>query len=123
MPKPNPKSDPKPAPLAHRPAMLPTEIRLERDRSRLSVTWEDGTTDAFSAPLLREKARDANSVRITVNGWAVPATSDLTITAVEPIGNYAVRLAFSDGHDRGIFPWAYLTEIAAAGSSDAAAAC
>ena len=32
--------------------------------------------------------------------------NDLTITAVEPVGNYAVRLTFSDGHDRGIFPWA-----------------
>ena len=110
---------PKPA----RTTMVPTEIRLERGRSRLSVTWDNGTTDAFPAPLLREKARDANSVRFAVNGWAVPAAPDLTITAVEPIGNYAVRLAFSDGHDRGIFPWAYLTEIAAAGSSGPAAAC
>jgi len=102
-------------------ARVPTEIRVERGRSRLAVTWEDGSTDAFPAPLLREKARDANSVRFAVNGWAVPAAQDLTITAVEPIGNYAVRLAFSDGHDRGIFPWAYLTEIAA-GTCNAAAA-
>ena len=51
------------------------------------------------------------SVRHAVDGWAVPAPPDLTITAVEPIGNYAVRLAFSDGHDRGIYPWAYLIEI------------
>jgi DUF971 family protein len=109
-------------PKPHRSNAHPTEIRLESGRSRLSVTWDDGTTDAFPAPLLREKARDANSVRFAVDGWAVPAASDLTITAVEPIGNYAVRLAFSDGHDRGIFPWAYLTEIAAAGSSGAAAA-
>lgn len=108
-------------PMPRRSATRPTEIRLERGRSRLSVTWDDGTTDAFPAPLLRERARDANSVRFAVNGWAVPAASDLTITAVEPIGNYAIRLAFSDGHDRGIFPWAYLTEIAAAGSSDDAA--
>ena len=50
----------------------------------------------------------------------MPAASDLTITNIEPIGNYAVRLAFSDGHDRGIFPWAYLTEIAAAGPAGAA---
>lgn len=106
--------------MPNRPAMPPREIRLERGRSRLSVTWEDGTTDAFSASLLREKARDANSVRIAVNGWAVPAAADLTITAVEPIGNYAVRLAFSDGHDRGIFPFAYLTEIAAASDAPAA---
>lgn len=51
-------------------------------------------------------------MRFAVNGWAVPAATDLTITNIEPIGN-ALRLAFSDGHDRGIFPWAYLTEIAA----------
>ena len=117
-----PKPSPKPDPLPNRSNLHPTEIRLEYGRSRLAVTWEDGSTDAFPAPLLREKARDANSVRFAVNGWAVPAAADLTITPVEPIGNYAVRLAFSDGHDRGIFPWAYLTEIAAAGSSDAAAA-
>ena len=110
-----------PTPLPNRPAMVPTEIRLESGRSCLSVTWEDGSTHAFPAPLLREKARDANSVRFAVNGWAVPAASDLTIVTVEPIGNYAVRLAFSDGHDRGIFPWAYLTEIAAGASADAMA--
>jgi len=105
-----------------RAARLPTEVRLEHGRSRLAVTWDDGSTDAFPAPLLREKARDANSVRFAIDGWAVPAAHDLTITGVEPVGNYAVRLAFSDGHDRGIFPWTYLTEIAAAGSYGAAAA-
>lgn len=94
--------------------MQPTEVRLNREGTRLSVTWENGVTSAYAATLLREKARDANSVRIEVNGWTVPPTRDLTITAIEPIGNYALRLAFSDGHDRGIFPFAYLTEIAAA---------
>jgi DUF971 family protein len=94
--------------------MQPTEVRLNRERTRLSVTWENGATDAFDARLLREKARDANSVHLDVIGWAVPAKADLTITAVEPIGNYAMRVIFSDGHDRGIFPWAYLTEIASA---------
>jgi DUF971 family protein len=101
--------------------MNPTEIRLTRDRTHLAVTWDNGAISAFPAVLLREKARDANSVRIAVNNWAVPAAAGLTITHVEPIGNYAVRLAFSDGHDRGIFPWAYLNEIAADGSSEAAA--
>lgn len=94
--------------------MNPTEIRLNRDRTRLSVTWDNGKTIDYSAALLRERARDASSVRLEVNGLAVPAASSLTITNVEPIGNYAVRLAFSDGHDRGIFPWRYLSEIAAA---------
>ena len=95
----------------------PTEIRLSRDRTLLSVTWENGETVDYPATLLRERARDAMSVRFDVDGWSVPAAPDLTITKVEPIGNYAIRLAFSDGHDRGIFPWSYLTDIAAAGSS------
>jgi len=96
--------------------MHPTEIRLDRDRTCLSVTWDNGETCALPAALLRDRARDARSVRFEVDGWTVPAPRDLTITKVEPIGNYAVRLAFSDGHDRGIFPWAYLNEIAAAGT-------
>jgi len=94
--------------------MQPTEIRLNREHTRLSVTWENGVTSDYAASLLREKARDANSVRFALNGWAVPAARGLTITGVEPIGNYALRLSFSDGHDRGIFPFAYLVDIAAA---------
>jgi DUF971 family protein len=96
--------------------MFPTEIRLDRDRTRLVVTWENGETVAYSAALLRDWARDARSVRLAVDNWAVPAAAGLTIVKVEAIGNYAVQLAFSDGHDRGIFPWAYLNEIAAAGT-------
>ena len=92
--------------------MNPTEIRLDANRTQLSVTWENGVTSTYAASLLRERARDAGSVRMALNDWAVPAAPGLTITAVDPIGNYAIRLAFSDGHDRGIFPWAYLAELA-----------
>jgi len=102
--------------------MNPSEIRLSRDRTRLSITWDNGKTIDYPAAFLRERARDANSVRFVVDGWAVPPASGLTISKVEPIGNYAVRLEFSDGHDRGIFPWAYLTEIAASASRPTASA-
>lgn len=95
--------------------MQPKEIRLDRARRHLKVTWADGATIALPANVLREHARDARSVRQAVDNWAVPAMPDLTIVSVEAIGNYALRLAFSDGHDRGIFPWIYLNEIAAAG--------
>lgn len=92
--------------------MYPTEVRLNPARTSLSITWESGVTSSFPATLLRERARDARSVRWVVNGRALAAAADLTITAVEPIGNYALRLAFSDGHDRGIYPWIYLADIA-----------
>jgi prepilin-type processing-associated H-X9-DG protein len=38
--------------------------------------------------------------------------ADLTITGLASVGRYAVNLAFSDGHARGIYPWAYLRELA-----------
>jgi DUF971 family protein len=92
--------------------MTPTEIRLNHDRSHVSITWDDGTTTGYSAALLRERSRDANSVRIAVDGWTVPAARSIVITGIEPIGRYGLRFAFSDGHDRGIFPWSYLIAIA-----------
>jgi DUF971 family protein len=92
--------------------MHPTELNLNRDRTQLAVTWDNGSSEVFPAAVLRHYARDAASVRRTVDGLTRPATSGITIIAVEPVGNYAVRLVFSDGHDRGIFPWSYLAEIA-----------
>jgi DUF971 family protein len=41
----------------------------------------------------------------------VPGKKDVAITAVDPVGNYAVRLTFDDGHDTGLFSWAYLREL------------
>jgi DUF971 family protein len=98
-----------------RSALHPTEIRLNRERTELTVRWDDGAVTTYPAALLRNNARDAASVRREVDGWAVPAARGLTITQVEAVGAYAVRLTFSDGHDRGIYPWSYLTEIADAG--------
>jgi hypothetical protein len=63
--------------------MYPNRLHLNRERTSLSVTWESGATPAFPATLLT-RARYANSIRVAVNGWAVPAPSDLTITAYLP---------------------------------------
>jgi DUF971 family protein len=91
----------------------PSEIRIARDRSRLSVTWDNGTTVEYPAALLRRRARDAASVRLAADGREPLVAVGLTITGAEPVGHYALRLSFSDGHDRGIFPWSYLQELAA----------
>jgi DUF971 family protein len=90
----------------------PSEIRIARDRSRLSVTWDNGTTVEYPAALLRQRARDAGSVRLVADGIEPQVAAGLTITGAEPVGHYALRLSFSDGHDRGIFPWSYLQELA-----------
>ena len=63
--------------------MNPTEIRLDRSRRQLFVTWENGVTSTYTASQLRELARDASSIRLALNDWAVPAEVDLEITGID----------------------------------------
>jgi DUF971 family protein len=91
----------------------PTEIRLSAAKKTLSVTFEDGRSIALDAEYLRVMSPSAEvqghsaAERKTVGGKV-----NVTILAVEPIGNYAVRLVFDDGHNTGLFTWAYLDELA-----------
>lgn len=93
----------------------PEEIRLNRDKNRLTVTFPDATY-TLTAEMLRVTSPSAEvqghspSERVTVGG-----KHDVTITRIEPVGNYAVRLAFSDGHDTGIYSWSYLRRLGAEG--------
>ena len=87
----------------------PTEIRLNRSERRLSVTFDDGMRYELPAELLRVESPSAEvqghspAERRTVAG-----KRHVSITAVEPVGQYAVRLVFDDGHDSGIFSWDFL---------------
>ncbi len=90
--------------------MVPDELRLHDDRSVLSVAWPDGSCTRLEAAWLRKNSRAAQAVRDGLEGIEQPA-ADIRVSAIEPIGNYAIRLAFSDGHDRGIYPWAYLRAL------------
>ena len=92
-------------------AVWPTEIRLSADKRSLAVSFEDGKSFSIPAELLRVNSPSAEvqghapSQRITVAG-----KKDVRITAVEPVGSYAVRLVFDDGHDSGLYTWAILYE-------------
>jgi DUF971 family protein len=97
------------------PDPVPQEITLAADRRSLTIDWGDGRPDCASATALRDACRSSRSVRARVDGWAVPAREDLTIVEVRPVGLYAINVVFSDGHDRGIYPWRYLKEISAQG--------
>ncbi|MFG1297718.1 gamma-butyrobetaine hydroxylase-like domain-containing protein [Xanthobacter variabilis] len=90
----------------------PVEIRLSSDRARLTLVWEDGTREALAAPLLRSHSQSAGEKRLRLMGLAAPAPADIVLTDVSVLGNYGLNLSFSDGHDRGIYPWALLKEIA-----------
>ncbi|MEO1467820.1 MAG: DUF971 domain-containing protein [Pseudomonadota bacterium] len=91
--------------------MRPDRIAVTEDWSALAIAWPD-RTDTIPAPVLRARARDAASLRARLDGTAADPAAGLAITGLEAVGAMGVNIAFSDGHDRAIYPWAYLREIA-----------
>ncbi len=90
----------------------PHQITLSRDRRRLRLVWRDGKEDALSTHALREACRSSDALRARIDGQQADHSPELTIERVELVGGYALNLAFSDGEDRGIYPWRFLRELA-----------
>ena len=91
--------------------VTPTEIKLTRDRSKIIISWPDGDKAELSALLLRQRCNSARSKRARIDCTEEPTTEGLTISEIRSVGLYAINLVFSDGHDRGIYPWSYLKEL------------
>jgi len=89
-----------------RPAPQPTEITLHRQSRVLEVAFADGQRFRLPCEFLRVYSPSAD-VRGHGPGQETLQTGkkEVTIKRVEPVGNYAVRLVFSDGHDSGIYAW------------------
>lgn len=89
--------------------ITPTELRVSKDRRLLTVSFPNHRPSELPAELLRVTSPSAEvqghspEQRVTV-----PGKRDVAIARIEPTGNYAVRIVFDDGHDTGIFTWAYL---------------
>lgn len=92
----------------------PDEIRLDRSRAVLTLVWPDGLVADLAARTLREDCQSAGSKRTRLAGLDVQAAEGLRIAAVRAIGSYAVNIVFSDGHDRGIYPWPQLRGLSEA---------
>ena len=90
----------------------PTAIRLRRVSRVLEVSFPDGQHYALSFEYLR-----AHSPSAEVQGHGPGqdvlqiAKENVAIVRVEPVGHYAVRLVFDDGHDTGLYTWKYLREL------------
>lgn len=84
----------------------PTEIKLHQKSKVLEVAFADGKTFRLPCEFLRVYSPSAE-VRGHGPGQEVLQTGkkDVEIKRVEPVGHYAVQLAFSDGHDTGIYSW------------------
>ncbi len=92
--------------------MTPTEIKLRKASRLLVVSFEDDTTFEYTFEYLRVHSPSAE-VKGHGPGQETLQTGkeNVAITAIEPIGHYAVRLVFDDGHNTGLYSWTYLREL------------
>ncbi|HYC35887.1 MAG TPA: DUF971 domain-containing protein [Usitatibacter sp.] len=90
----------------------PIEINLHQVSRVLDIAFDDGTSFSLPCEYLRVFSPSAE-VRGHGPGQEVLQVGkrEVNISAIEPVGVYAVKLAFSDGHDTGIYSWEYLREL------------
>jgi DUF971 family protein len=90
----------------------PTEIALHRASRLVEIAFSDGEVFRLPCEFLRVYSPSAE-VRGHGSGHEVLQVGkrDVEITAIEPVGSYAVRLVFSDGHDTGLYSWEYLYHL------------
>ncbi len=91
---------------------IPTEIKLHKQSRMLEVAFDDGKRFELPCEYLRVYSPSAE-VRGHGPGQETlqVGKKDVEITAIEPVGQYAVVLVFSDGHDSGIYSWDYLYDL------------
>ena len=84
----------------------PEEIRLVKSKDHLDVRFKNGAKFMISAELLRVESPSAEVQGHGLGQKTTPAgKQNILITSVEAVGNYAIRIGFSDGHNTGIFSW------------------
>jgi DUF971 family protein len=90
----------------------PTEIKLHQKSRILEIAFDDGKRFSLPCEYLRVFSPSAE-VRGHGPGQEVLQVGkrDVEIKEIEPVGNYAVKLGFSDGHDTGLYSWEYLHEL------------
>jgi DUF971 family protein len=91
----------------------PSEIRLNPARDVLTVAFDDGARFELRAELLRVESPSAEVRNHGGPKTIVLGKQDVKIAGLEPVGNYAVRISFDDGHDTGLYSWAYLHQLGA----------
>lgn len=92
--------------------MTPTDITLKQKSRELELSWPTGETHAMSCEYLRVHSPSAEvrghgpgQERLQIG------KENVTITAIEPVGHYAVKLVFDDNHDSGLYDWNLLYDL------------
>ncbi len=90
----------------------PVEVKLKQAENLLEISFDNASRFRLSAEFLRVHSPSAEvkghgpGQEVTVAG-----KRDVAITRLDPVGNYALRIHFDDGHDTGLYTWAYFYEM------------
>jgi len=97
--------------------MYPVPSRFEVIENTLSLQWNNGSETYLDASLLRSQSPSAeNKGEADIFGQISGGQNktefpNIKIVKLSPVGNYAIRILFSDGHSTGIFSWEYLKSL------------
>lgn len=90
-----------------------TEIKLHQQSRVLEIRFSDQQVYKLDCEYLRVYSPSAEVMgHGPGQGKLQIGKEDVNVTAVEPVGHYAVKLVFDDGHDSGLYSWEYLHELA-----------
>ena len=88
------------------------EIRLSKSKDKLVVLFKDGVASELTAELLRV---ESPSAEVQGHGFGQKKTpfgkKNIKMVSIDPIGNYAIRIKFDDGHETGIYSWEFLHNL------------
>ncbi len=90
----------------------PVEVVVDRPARRIDILWDDGRRDRLPAELLRV---ESPSAEVQGHGGddkqVVAGKAGVGIAGIDPVGHYALRIRFDDGHDTGLFSWETLRRL------------
>jgi DUF971 family protein/molybdopterin converting factor small subunit len=91
--------------------ITPTHIALHQQSRELEIHFSDGGQYHLPCEYLRVFSPSAEVKAAKNRGEIVRGKQDVNINAIEPMGSYAVRIIFDDGHDSGVYSWSTLKQL------------
>jgi DUF971 family protein len=88
----------------------PLSLNNSQALQQVSVKWSNGDIQTISHQRLRGACPCAKCRAARIQGRIALVDADVKLIAINSMG-YGLQLVFSDGHDRGIYPWGYLHEL------------
>lgn len=90
----------------------PEEVVHHRGRNALELRWGDGLVSRHTVLSLRAACACSSCTQARRRGQSLQVDAAVTLAEIRPMGGSGLQLVFSDGHQRGLFPWRYLRELA-----------